>query len=258
MAITLTQVPVKDLRRGMRTRELSQSIIGELRSKGLRPGDRLPTENEMAAMFGVSRPTLRQSLKILEFSGIIESVPRRGTVLKHADTRALAPLFAAHMAMSSTEADPGRETAALAEARWLIERSIAVLAAERRTAADLAALDDAIACFQEAVSRYDEHARLNADADFHRAYIASAHNPVLDSFINLIGGYFDTLTQHRPSVPKNVPLWLKEHRQTLADHLAIRNALESRDAGKVTRRVDLHLSKAAVVAKSRTSQRSKP
>ena len=146
----LAPIPPKDQRRGLRTRELSHAIIGELLSKGLRPGDRLPTENELAAMFSVSRPTLRQSLKVLEFSGIIESVPRRGTILKQANPGALAPLFAAHMALGSAESDPSAEINTLAEARWLVERSLAILAVERRTDADLAAMDRAITDFEAA------------------------------------------------------------------------------------------------------------
>src|SRR3954451_13161820 len=44
----------------------------------LKPGDRLPTETELATKFGVSRLSLREATKSLEFLGIVESKPGRG------------------------------------------------------------------------------------------------------------------------------------------------------------------------------------
>ena len=44
----------------------------------LKPGDRLPTEAELATRFGVSRPSLREAIKSLEFLGIVEARRGRG------------------------------------------------------------------------------------------------------------------------------------------------------------------------------------
>ncbi|MEI8384207.1 MAG: GntR family transcriptional regulator, partial [Planctomycetota bacterium] len=47
----------------------------------LKSGDRLPTEAELAARFGVSRPSLREATKSLEFLGIVEARPGRGLIV---------------------------------------------------------------------------------------------------------------------------------------------------------------------------------
>ncbi|MGY3078038.1 GntR family transcriptional regulator [Bradyrhizobium sp. LM6.10] len=63
----------------------------------LQPGDRLPTESELAAEFGVSRVTVRQVMKIFATEGVIERRPRVGTILRAvpaapADDRLTGPI----------------------------------------------------------------------------------------------------------------------------------------------------------------------
>ena len=53
--------------------------------QSLKPGDRLPTEHEMAQRFGVSRVSVREATKALAFLGIIHSAPRRGKTLGEVD-----------------------------------------------------------------------------------------------------------------------------------------------------------------------------
>ncbi|WP_435539223.1 GntR family transcriptional regulator [Azospirillum sp. ST 5-10] len=58
--------------------QLHERIGEQIRHQGLRPGDRLPTEGQFAASFGVSRPALREALKLLEQEGIIYAVHGKG------------------------------------------------------------------------------------------------------------------------------------------------------------------------------------
>src|ERR671912_2993823 len=48
-------------------------IRGEISSKKLRPGDRLPPEADLARSLGVSRPTVREALKVLESQNVLRS-----------------------------------------------------------------------------------------------------------------------------------------------------------------------------------------
>src|SRR5947209_18308252 len=50
--------------------------------RGLQPGNRLPTETELAGEFNVSRTTIRNALKALEHEGKIERLPGRGTIVR--------------------------------------------------------------------------------------------------------------------------------------------------------------------------------
>lgn len=225
-------------------RELSLTVLHSLVRRGLRPGMRLPTELEMTREFGVSRPTLRQALKVLEFAGLIASAPRRGTILQQPDAGALAPLLAVQisLAMPAASSTPaGGARAALAEARWLIERSVAPLAVRRREPADLMALQTAIDQFAAAVECFNEHARLAADRAFHRAFLTAAHNPVFDTLGGLIDGFFMELVRERPPVPDNIAAWIQTCRQTQRDHERILAALTAGDANEAVRWIDLHL-----------------
>src|SRR5947208_14828114 len=67
-------------------RSLQQYIL----TQGLRPGDRLPTERELAAELGVSSNTVREALKSLETIGALTRKPRHGTVLQTVDFALLA------------------------------------------------------------------------------------------------------------------------------------------------------------------------
>lgn len=223
-------------------RELSRTVLKSLLDRRLRPGDRLPTEMELTKEFSVSRPTLRQALKVLEFSGLIESSPRRGTTLTKPNPGALAPLLAAHISLSdttSTAADSKR--ASFAEARWLLERSVAVLAIKRCQKTDLAAICAAESRFAECVNQFNEYGRLAADAAFHQAYIASAHNSVFSNLSGLLDGYFAEIASERPSTPPNVMSWIKEHQHTIEEHRMIREALQNGNLSKLVKTIDRHL-----------------
>src|SRR5258708_7964219 len=67
----------------------SDAVIERLKrliaERGLRIGDRLPTENRLAEDFGVSRVTVREATKALRFLGILRSAPRRGLTVGNLD-----------------------------------------------------------------------------------------------------------------------------------------------------------------------------
>jgi len=66
--------------------KISQKIVEQIKdiifSGKLQPGDRLPTEKELAERLNVSRPTLREALTVLEAIGLIEVRPREGSIIK--------------------------------------------------------------------------------------------------------------------------------------------------------------------------------
>ena len=56
-------------------RDLTTILIGRLKemisSRQVNPGEKLPSERELAERFGVSRPSLRNALKVLEIIGVV-------------------------------------------------------------------------------------------------------------------------------------------------------------------------------------------
>ena len=144
-----------------------EAIVDEIRRRienhQLANGQRLPSERELAAQFGVSRPTLREAFRVLESMGLIESRMGSGRYV-------LSPSL-----------DNGAADASLGERALLpfveylqgIEPYLAMLAARRATTEDLARI-------ARTLETADHSTQLAAatDTDFHLAITEAAHNIV--------------------------------------------------------------------------------
>ncbi|MFI7577307.1 FadR/GntR family transcriptional regulator [Micromonospora sp. NPDC049497] len=163
--------------RGQRVREtiaqLRQRILG-----GEWPvGGRIPTEPQLVAALGVGRNTVREAVRALVHAGVLECRQGSGTYVVSTDE--LAPVVARRLT-------DDRMTEVV-EVRRAFEVEAARLAALRRTAEDLAALDAALADREAAWrgGRVDEF--VEADAALHTAVVAAAHNGMLADLYASVG-----------------------------------------------------------------------
>lgn len=163
--------------------QVAAQITDWIARQGLRPGDRLPPERELATRLGVSRATLSQALIALEVVGVVTVRHGDGTIV----TEEAARRASARSISAAVRAHADRIPDVI-EARDALETKLAALAAERRTDSDLATIDDALrfmAADVEAGGRGVE-----GDERFHSAVTAAAHSPVLaemmDSLSELI------------------------------------------------------------------------
>jgi GntR family transcriptional regulator, transcriptional repressor for pyruvate dehydrogenase complex len=112
---------------------LSEVLVGKIHDlivqERLNPGDRLPTEQEMAKQFGVSRLAVREATKALGFLGIIESSPRRGLTVGAVAFERVIPLLRVHPGSRNVSPEE------LIETRIIIETG-ALPHVMRRMAAD--------------------------------------------------------------------------------------------------------------------------
>ena len=173
-------------------------------------GERLPTEPELAAELGISRNTVREAMRVLAFSGLIEIRQGDGSYL-----RALVDPLATLQALSRCSLEQARET------RHILEVEAIGLAALRRTEQDLAGLREALS-----VSGDHYHGDLDSyiacDLIFHRRLVDAAHNPMLSElyryFSSVIGG---ALRQTLNITPR---------RQSVFDlHVQLLEAVEQQD-----------------------------
>lgn len=136
------------------------------------PGQRLPSERELAPMLGVSRSTVRDALRTLTGSGYLEV--RRG---RNGGYFVLADWGPSSAEMVRRHLVPNWERfEALFDARTLIEPLIASTAAVRRTAQDCESITTALQEYRDAP---DREASRQADERLHRAVAEATHNPVL-------------------------------------------------------------------------------
>jgi DNA-binding FadR family transcriptional regulator len=78
---------------------VAEKLTDYITSEGLQPGDRLPTEQELADRFGVNRLSLREATKALEFLGIVEAKPGRGLSVGQTDLGRITGYLEFHPAL---------------------------------------------------------------------------------------------------------------------------------------------------------------
>ncbi len=202
-----------------------------LASDAFAPGDRLPSERELAEQLQVSRPSVREALKSLRVLGLIE-VRGRSTYVQGA-RRAAAPV----LTLSLAEA----ELLEIHEFREAIETQIAELAAERAAVRDTEELDRIFATMQQEFTR-DVDAFLEAERAFHRVLAQAAGNRLLFAAHAQIHDH-DLVQPHlhlRPATLYAAELeGTMDH--TLAAYHQIFEAVRQRDGAKARRVMRAHL-----------------
>ena len=102
----------------------------------LQPGDRLPSETEMAERFGIGRSSIREAMRALQLLGAIEVIQGKGTFVREAG---ILPLVVDWARISEIGV-----ISEVMEARQFLEVLLAQLAAERATDEDIEALRNAL------------------------------------------------------------------------------------------------------------------
>ena len=152
---------------------LYEQIVRELHhhiaAHGLKPGDKLPAERELAQALGVSRASLAQALVALEVVGIVQ--------VRHGEGATIRQLPGARDTLVDAVRAHQDSLPDILDARSAMEARLARLAAERRTEHDLQLIDDALAQMQREVEAGER--ALEGDRAFHEAVTRAAHSTVL-------------------------------------------------------------------------------
>ena len=156
------------IRRESVTSKAAEEICRYIEAERLGPGQRLPSELQLAGMLGISRNSLREALRILDGLGFVEKRPDTGIVVKG------PPAASAPGRQAILDAIP-----VAVQMRATIEVRCAELAAAARSDENLAEMESHVARFEEALKRGDLVAATQAHGAFHDTVVAAAHNPYL-------------------------------------------------------------------------------
>ncbi|WP_207063465.1 FadR/GntR family transcriptional regulator [Motiliproteus sp. SC1-56] len=210
----------------LQAQSLAKQIADQLREAildgRLKVDERLPTEEELASRFDVSRPTIREALKRLAAQNLVRSRrgPAGGTFIKHpsADELKAALSNAATLMVTLGEFD----LAAVTEARRAMEKLCLGLAVKRRTEEDIARMQAQLERQQEPIT---DEAFCASDVAFHRALVDASANPVLQ---------FNMVTVIEALQPlMNMIANRTRERQVIVDHhRELLQALEARDLAR--------------------------
>jgi GntR family transcriptional repressor for pyruvate dehydrogenase complex len=198
--------------------EAAQRIQAQIESGTWAPGSRLPSERELAKALNVGRSSVREALRVLQASDLIEIQPGEGTFVKHKGS----PLNEDRLRSLLQD----KEIADLYEVRELIDVQAAALAAERATNEDLQAIESALDCMAEGIQA--GRPCVQEDFEFHMALTHATDNQVLVQMQALLLKRVEPAVEQFLSVPGRLEQSLIEHR-ALLDAIKKGNASASRE-----------------------------
>lgn len=217
-------------RNGRRPLKASEGVALELLrdivSARLKPGDRLPLESEMVLRYGMSRPSLREALRLLEFQGLIAIRPGPGssTVVGKATASNLAQMLMLYFHLDEASYDE------LLSAWQMTEPLLARLAAEN---ADRAAVQSTMLPFLTPESGIPPDEAHRYGTAFHDAVAKLAANKVLALVCHAIGAIAEEHLAHEGYLPGPPHL--------LDDHVQIARAIYDGEPDKAATTMAAHM-----------------
>ncbi|GGL11780.1 FadR/GntR family transcriptional regulator [Nocardia jinanensis] len=164
---------------------ISEQIREAVAAGKLTPGSRLPAEREMAEIFGVSRQGVREALRGLEMSGLVESRPgvAGGVFIRNGDIRVVGRAVTDLVALGALSAE------SLLEARVLLTSDVIRLVGSRATDEDYAELEAEVDAFEEHHSRSTAgSSRTSSITNFYSVLAEATHNEVLVMLMDSLTG----------------------------------------------------------------------
>jgi GntR family transcriptional regulator, transcriptional repressor for pyruvate dehydrogenase complex len=220
---------------------VAEEIKRLITEKDLKPGDRLPREVELQALFSVSKSTIREALKSLEVQGLIKVTtgPNGGGMVVEVPLDRTLQLLQNYLFFKDVTIDD------IYTVRQLLEPELAAGAVPHLTEQDFAALDASIACCDKPAAAHgvsDILKQRQEDVNFHDILAAANPNPFLRFSCELINEMIRQLIEFRNDTPQS------EHERfgeaNVKIHKAITKAARARDVEKVRELMVIHMTEA--------------
>jgi GntR family transcriptional repressor for pyruvate dehydrogenase complex len=207
-----------------------ERLLELIRAGVLKPGDRLPSQRQLVSRMGVSQTALREALRGLASTGVIEVHAGRGSFV-----RSISPEMLVNPESLSFLLQ--RETLLQAlEVRKILEVEAIALAAERATSEDLASMDRILRQIKEGVSLPEEPFRFSPY--LHVAISKAAHNEVLTG---LVKSFVRLLVSGARVIAERIP---ERRAREYPDHAALYEAILDRNPGRAREAMKAHLEEA--------------
>lgn len=214
------------------TQQTTEALRAKVAEGPMKPGDRLPTEKELEAEFGVSRTVIREAVAVLKAEGLVE--PRRG-----AGIFVLDPVLSRPRGMPSFLPGQMYQALDLLELRMAVEVEAAGLAATRRTLSQDARIREHMADFGRALETGAKTVEL--DIAFHDAIAQGTNNALFPGFLESLGR--NAIPRSSLSAEQRARLISHDYLQRVhQEHLAIADAISAGDANRARDAMRAHLS----------------
>lgn len=217
------------LKREKLYRQVADQLQGSIIRGELEPGDRLPSERDLADQLGVSRTVIRDALRMLEERGLITISVGDGTYISEVHPRAVSDSISLYAKQKQTS------YAHLAQVRRMIEVETAALAARNATEEDIKRLEAVMAESEEKLDLLEDW--VDSDLRFHRLLAEASHNPLLPMLLAPIRELLFDLSSRASSLPG-------ARQDALQHHNNILNHLKQKDWKGARRAMEDHLDSA--------------
>jgi GntR family transcriptional regulator, transcriptional repressor for pyruvate dehydrogenase complex len=220
---------------------VAQSLLERIIASGLKPGTSFATEAELLTQFSVSRPTLRESLRILESQGVLElrPGPGGGIITRQPSIQMLAHGLSVFLRLHHVP------FIAVLKARQVIEPALAAEAAANGTEADFDALQASIermTAIKE--DKGDQDAFVEENRVFHSIVARASGNQVLETFWSTI-----SILAHGEQHGVRYSFGNQDH--VIKAHKSILDACRKRDGKAAAARMAEHVSELEHLVRSR-------
>ncbi|MCO7174885.1 FadR/GntR family transcriptional regulator [Sporolactobacillus kofuensis] len=199
--------------------EIVTQIVDFIQRENLKPGDKLPSENVLAADFNVSKTVVREALSVLAAKEIIEKRPGVGSVVKEINGSIMLDEVTNKLIMGK------QSLLEILEFRRGIEVEGTALASKRITNEELLAIEEA----NSQLILANEQGKLGIDEDFlfHNLIILASHNTIYEKMFEMMAMYFKEAVKITKQQSKSMSYHYFKIAQE--EHVQIINALRKHD-----------------------------
>ncbi len=193
-------------------------LMNQLLEGKLKPGDKLPTENEFAAKLGVGRNSIREAMKMLSSLGIIEVKRGMGTYIRETISDSVLNPLIVQLAFS------GKSSQELIELRIFLDTAVAELALEKIQDGDLVELEETNEKLLDELlkNQPNEKTLVKLDFEFHMKLISITRNNLIIKISETIYILFFS------SIDETIR-YQQEKEVGYRNHVKIINALKNRN-----------------------------
>lgn len=207
--------------------DVADQMIERIRTGRWEVGMKLPSEPEIAELFGVSRATVRSAIKLLQISGILRSRSGSGTYV--ADS---APAALETRELALVMSDP-ENLSSLVQTRYILEPQLAALSAGKASPSEVRRLFEIVTLMEQ---NQDRHSLMTYGYQFHQAVAKYSHNQVLF-------GFYQSVARQLRGLRVLDSLTLEIFVEGIDEHRAIAKAIAERDEALAKQLMRSHLRK---------------
>ena len=212
--------------------QVAQQLAAEIKAGRLASGAKLPPEARLVEQFAVSRTVVREAVSRLKSLGLVDS--RQGSGVYVAASPPFEPLN-----FDARSADSQSAVAQMVEVRRALEAEAAALAAQRRTAADVKRIQQAVLALDKAVAGGGDG--VEEDLRFHRSIAQAAHNPFLMDTLDYLAQFMrGAISVTRANEARRADFTT----QVRGEHAAIADAIAAGDVARARAAAGRHMANA--------------